>query len=371
MRPKSLILLALALGCGLIASIGISQMMENRSHAKQNLPEMQPVLVALRDIERTEKLTPENVGLKDFPKANVPPSAVTDFTKIDGMRPGQRLVAGEMILQGDIGSGDASSTHIPAGYRSVPVKVDSTTGGAGLILPGDRVDVQVTARRNPAAGINESGTWTFLQDVSVFAVNAAIQTDPDDPNKVIDAKTISLLVTPEQAAKVTTASELGRIRLVLRGSGDEGAAEKHSASWGDVVGKTEKLGEDLPLAAEPPITPPQFAEPAVEPAPALPPVEEKKPFQMVIHEGSKVRVVQFNNGSPDPVDVTDQQGNLFPIGAPASATGTDSPGSAGFDDSGFNPTYEQPSAEPMKDEPEHDDASSDPHLDPDNEGVSE
>ncbi len=50
MRPKSLILLALALGCGLIASIGISQVMKARKGQSGPPGETQAILVALIDV---------------------------------------------------------------------------------------------------------------------------------------------------------------------------------------------------------------------------------------------------------------------------------------------------------------------------------
>ena len=43
MRPKSLILIVIALGCGLVASIGISQVMEGRS-ANANSPKIQTAI---------------------------------------------------------------------------------------------------------------------------------------------------------------------------------------------------------------------------------------------------------------------------------------------------------------------------------------
>ncbi len=50
MRPKSMILIVIALGCGLIASIGISQVMENNvSEAPVEAPTA-TIFVAVADI---------------------------------------------------------------------------------------------------------------------------------------------------------------------------------------------------------------------------------------------------------------------------------------------------------------------------------
>ena len=50
MRPKSMILIVIALGCGLIASIGISQVMENRAVEVPVAAPMEKIYVAMTDI---------------------------------------------------------------------------------------------------------------------------------------------------------------------------------------------------------------------------------------------------------------------------------------------------------------------------------
>jgi pilus assembly protein CpaB len=115
------------------------------------------------------------------------------------------------------------------------VQVDSVSG-AGLILPGDRVDVLVYLVNNSQNAISETSTRTVLQDIKVFAVNDVVELDKDGKDKTISAKTISLLVTPAQAAKVTLASEMGKIRLVMRGPEDNTHAEDAAAKPDELLG---------------------------------------------------------------------------------------------------------------------------------------
>ncbi|HET6883964.1 MAG TPA: hypothetical protein VFI31_27675, partial [Pirellulales bacterium] len=64
MRPKSILLLALALGCGLIASIGINQVMANRRATTiQVVGETTPVFVAATEIGIGDPLTPQLLKL--------------------------------------------------------------------------------------------------------------------------------------------------------------------------------------------------------------------------------------------------------------------------------------------------------------------
>ena len=76
MRPKSLILLVLALGCGLVAAIGINQVLANRPVAQvTDSGETVPIFVALTDIGLGDPLTPQVLKLEEWPKMKVPPGA--------------------------------------------------------------------------------------------------------------------------------------------------------------------------------------------------------------------------------------------------------------------------------------------------------
>ena len=63
MRMKSLILIFIALGCGLVASIGISQVMERGANAGGSNIEMEPILVTLKDIDINASFDAQNVTL--------------------------------------------------------------------------------------------------------------------------------------------------------------------------------------------------------------------------------------------------------------------------------------------------------------------
>ncbi len=225
MRGKSLVLLLLALGCGLVASIGITQVMAKRTKGPAIAPgDAETIFVAMEDIGFGEPLSAHMLRLEQWPKGKVPPGALTRIEDVEGRRTRTRLYAGEPILDNKLFGKGASeqgyTTLIPKGYRVVSVKVDKVTGGSGLILPGDRVDVLVHLVHCPSRGIHETTTRTILQDVKVFAVNDMVETNDRD-EKSITATTISLLVTPDHAEKIMLATELGKIRLIMRSPHDD------------------------------------------------------------------------------------------------------------------------------------------------------
>jgi pilus assembly protein CpaB len=240
MRAKSMALLMLALGCGLVASIGITQVMAKRNTEPSGpVADTVPIFVAVKDIALGEPLSAAMVKQEPWPKDKVPPGALSNIEDVEGRRIRQRLFEGEPILENKLLSKGASaqgaSAVIPVGYRVVSVLVDSVSG-SGLILPGDRVDVLVYLVSNSQHAIAETSTRTVLQDIKVFAVNDVVDMEKEGKDKCITAKTISLLVTPAQAAKVTLASEMGKIRLVMRGPEDNAHAEDATAKPEELLG---------------------------------------------------------------------------------------------------------------------------------------
>jgi pilus assembly protein CpaB len=240
MRAKSMALLMLALGCGLVASIGITQVMAKRNNEPSGpVADTVPIIVALNDIPLGEPISAAMVKQEPWPKDRVPSGALSNIEDVEGRRNRQKIYKDEPILDNKLLSKGASaqgaSSVIPAGYRVVSVLVDSVSG-SGLILPGDRVDVLVYLVSNSQNAIFETSTRTVLQDVKVFAVNDVVDMEKDSKEKCITAKTISLLVTPAQAAKVTLASEMGKIRLVMRGPDDNAHAEDATAKPEELLG---------------------------------------------------------------------------------------------------------------------------------------
>ena len=81
MKPKSLLLLALAGGCGLVASIGISQVMDKNAQRGPAL-ETAPIYVALHNINLGDPIDATMVSLMEWPKDKIPPGALTQIEDI-------------------------------------------------------------------------------------------------------------------------------------------------------------------------------------------------------------------------------------------------------------------------------------------------
>lgn len=262
MRPKSFILLILALGCGVVASIGITQVMAKRG-ADPTQAELEAVVVAVADIPMGDPIAPQLVKLEEWPKDKVPKGSLRSLEELENRRPRSRIFAGSPVMDNQLlGKGvleQGASDSIPMGMRVIAVKVDLVSGNASLIRPGDRVDV-LAHIQSGGGDLNKTVTKTILQDIKVFAVDNVWEAATAAGEKALVAKTISLLVTPSQAEKVTLASEMGNIRLVMRSPNDKDQAKVSGAVAMDVLGGGSGVGMDRILGSflpSPPATKPK------------------------------------------------------------------------------------------------------------------
>jgi pilus assembly protein CpaB len=259
MRSKTIVLLVLALGCGLVASIGISQVL---NRAPETAPgETEPVWVAMADIKSGDTLSTQNLKLEQWPKEKIPPGALNKLEQIENKHTRGAIYQGEVVVEKKLrGSTTSHSNEIPPGFRLYTVAGDAVNSHGGLLQPGDRVDVLVFIKDAP--GLAQTGTKTILQDIKVFAVND--QTTPPDEKTPdsIAAKTVTLLMTPTQAAKATLAGEIGKIRLVVRGQNDQGTVEAPELTLQDIfaVEKTDRDREEANKDASPTPKSPSFTD---------------------------------------------------------------------------------------------------------------
>jgi pilus assembly protein CpaB len=131
---------------------------------------------------------------------------------------GQPISRKKLLLPGQDGF---LAAVLAPGMRASSVAVDAVSGNAGLIFPGDRVDLILTQNLADSTGsASLAERWaseTILENVRVIAVDQSLSADlanRGDQSRV--ARTITLEVSPRDAEKVALASGLGRLSLSLR-----------------------------------------------------------------------------------------------------------------------------------------------------------
>ncbi|MGE0755064.1 MAG: Flp pilus assembly protein CpaB [Alphaproteobacteria bacterium] len=165
-----------------------------------------------RDVSWQDPKTEEGLTTLHIRETNTSLNSLSGAVIRRNLRGGEMLTT-DMVMKS--GEGGFMSAVLEPGRRAVSVSVNATSGNAGFISPGDRVDLIVTRklRTNGSGNDEEVISQTFVEDIRVLAVDQSL----DNPeNKAILAKTVTLEVTPEEAERVAIATELGQISLALR-----------------------------------------------------------------------------------------------------------------------------------------------------------
>lgn len=240
MKSKSLILIAIALGCGLVASIGISQVMGRSQKAEVSgvqKVETTTVVVAVKDLDIGATFNQENVKVEKWPKENSPEGAIGDLEALQGKFPRVRVTRGQPIMQSML-MDSLDKKIIPEGYRVIPIKVSADTV-SGLVLPGDRVDVLVLLKKS--SEIKKTMVRTVLKDVRIFDVNSQTERIIEE-GQARNVKTVSLLLTPSKVALLTLAHDMGKLRLSLRRHNDTLGGDYEDAEISELLGTTAENG---------------------------------------------------------------------------------------------------------------------------------
>ena len=216
MKPKTLMLLVVAGGCGLVAMMAVQQAMQANAG-----PEVQTVkvLVALEAIETGAMLSEDNVTFQERPLDTVPEDAVTSAEQFALRGARVPLFMNDVITLSKLTEpgGVGNSMKIPKGMRVVTIPVTEDNSQSNLISPGDRVDVIVSYQSRGGRGPAQTKTKTLLEYVEVFATGAQTQDRVRGNDKSNEHTShISLLLMPEQVNYVKLAQSKGQLSLAWR-----------------------------------------------------------------------------------------------------------------------------------------------------------
>ncbi len=205
-------------------------------------PARKVVLAWARPIQAGILIKPEDIATVDLPVTELPAGVRPDTVQarsemIGGMvRRGvlaqAPLLAAEVLRPSD---GGFLAAVLAPEHRAVSVAVDAVSGTAGLIWPGDRVDLiltQETGEQGTPVGRRTFGE-TVLKDVRVIAVDQQLAhgVTPDAGTTAQSNRTVTLEVLPEAAERVAVAVRLGRVSLTVRAA----VVAKPAPSEGDAA----------------------------------------------------------------------------------------------------------------------------------------
>jgi pilus assembly protein CpaB len=223
-----LVLFLMAAGLGYVAYEG----MQPREPVQQAAapPPTVRVLVAAAPLHPGTLLKDQDIRDRALPPEEVPegalPATIEQREELRGAMLRRYLAPGEMLAREDVlrprDRGFLAAVLKP-GMRAVAIGVDARTGAAGLIFPGDLVDVILTQTfsANDASTARRVTAETVLTGVRVIAVDqmitqgAPIPSGSARPTQEV-ARTVTMEVSPEQSERLAVAERLGQLILALR-----------------------------------------------------------------------------------------------------------------------------------------------------------
>ena len=211
MKQKNLIMLGVAMACGLVAAIAVAQL----SAVGPRGPETVKVWVAKKDIPLGTKLDEKEidgwVALVDMPKNMVSEDAIKDKELLINKDVNRTLKAANIIQMTDLGV--SHGITLPEGCKQLTVKSSQVDAVGGFARPGSKVDVMYLERTQSG----RSRSVMILRDMLILAVNM-VDRIPEGAQKAIpQVESVSLAVTDKQAVLLSLLEERGRLKLMLRG----------------------------------------------------------------------------------------------------------------------------------------------------------
>ncbi|GAB3626159.1 Flp pilus assembly protein CpaB [Pandoraea terrae] len=198
-------------------------------------PAMDHVRAAAADLPQGLLLRDSDLAWRDFPHGQVPPGALVQSqdggADLKGAVLRTSVSAGKPLGLADVIQPDAPgflAAALKPGMRATSVAIDDVSGNAGLIQPGDYVDLLLTQQLDgtpgrPAPTDHSVAAETVVSRVRVLAVGSAFlrpKADAETKEQPKDAhqraRTVTFEVTPHTAQVIAVATHLGSLSLALR-----------------------------------------------------------------------------------------------------------------------------------------------------------
>lgn len=250
MDVKKLVLLIGALIVAAITAVTAKNMFSGAgapsAAAKPVVPAGPEVLVATRALPIGTIIDAEALRFQRWPeglvqpayyikgKPGVNPQALIGTVVRNEITAGQPFTQGSLIKPGDRGFLAAA---LGPGMRAVTVAVSATSGVAGFVFPGDRVDIVLTQQvEGGGDGTPLKVSETILRNVRVLATDQRMSAQGEDGKQVVQRfSMVTLEATPKIAEKIAVAQTIGALSLSLRSIADNSAELERAIASGEVT----------------------------------------------------------------------------------------------------------------------------------------
>ncbi|HEX8365322.1 MAG TPA: Flp pilus assembly protein CpaB [Allosphingosinicella sp.] len=253
MDVKKIVLLIGALVIAVVTALMAKSMLTGtaappQAVARPAAPQGPEVLVATRSLPVGTIIDAEAFRYQIWPSGLVQPAY---FIRGQGSINPQDLVgtvvrteitAGQPVTQGALvrpGERGFLAAALAPGMRAITVSVSATSGVAGFVFPGDRVDIVLTHEVKPLGEPDDAQplriSETILRNVRVLATDQRINARDAEGNQVAQSiSTVTLEATPRIAERIAVAQTIGQLSLSLRSLADNSADLERAIASGEV-----------------------------------------------------------------------------------------------------------------------------------------
>ncbi len=270
---KNVLKIVIAAGVSVLALIFIANFFQEQIKAEQrkqreleeklkelNRPKQTyTVLVASRNIPEETVISAGDLESKQVPPEAIQPGTVTSASQVIGLISNSKILQGEQISSTKLMKEQVKALTIkeltPPGKRAVSVNIENMSALAGLLQPGDYIDV-FAAIAPPAdsalyaVNFNDSVMETdkkriatlekkiinvpLFQNVLVLAVAGETSASKKKEKASANDSIVTLALSPQESAIASFVQEQGKIRLILRSNSDFTVEDLKPAGWDEL-----------------------------------------------------------------------------------------------------------------------------------------
>lgn len=299
-KQKNLILLVVAVGCGLLAAFLTTQM-----SAKPASVEQADVYVAVKEIKVGDKIEKDKISdlitKKKMARADAPIDSVASEEELYGKMFNNSRQAGDVIRTGDVGK--FTIVTPPEGKYLYTIRLPYEAVVGPFIQPGSRVDVVATHK---APGTVEIRHFKMLPEVLVIAVDQKAQKTGETTNQVLNV--LTLATDDSESAWLQLAQDAGAsMRFWVRDDKSPRftrPTEEEFLAFLNNTNRFVKKGETTTVDATPkPVTPEASPEKPIAPPVKIPiAVKEIKAGTTIDDEFLANAMLKNPFASPAPAD---------------------------------------------------------------------
>jgi pilus assembly protein CpaB len=229
---KMWLLMGAAIILGVIATWVTTQYLKNRearieAEAKRRASggTTVEVVVPRRNLPKGAVVDGSTMAARDVLQDTVYDETVlaADFGKVQGTRLARAVEQGKPLRRSDLeGRSKEFSEILPKGMRAVTIEIDEINSVAQMVRVGNRLDLMLIVSDGDGSGGQQ--VLSVLQKVKIIAtgqvVTRTIPAEGNQPAQLQRYSNVTFEVTPEEAARIILAQQMGKIRAVLRSDED-------------------------------------------------------------------------------------------------------------------------------------------------------